>query len=268
MFNAFIQRLKENDKTHQLFIDSETIIKRLKSGQSNEEFESWILTALTHHRWEIRNNAIKIAGLGKYKNIASEICHRMLSPLEIGFVRRNAAITLAQINHYDEAIINALQQALYDRYWEVRTQAAITLSKLARPDSGLEQKILSMIFRKPIESIPAYPIFFPKRIFRERNFEVRAALILALGACLTDKKTLHGIELLLQDDLWKVRDAAIQAYLSASVRLGEELAVILSHLKDIDLTCPDFVPSFPIRTTYNRTIERYRNQLTGNNGRE
>ena len=63
---------------------------------------------------------------------------------------------------------------------------------------------------------------------------------------------LPALTIPLEDDMWKVRDASLQGFVRAAKRLNLSQEEISSRMSQLDLTCTEFNPSFPIRRTYNR----------------
>ena len=266
MFILFLARLKRNGRYRKDLLDSEKMLKSIRQKVTPADLQEWIGQALQHPFWEVRTNAVKIIGLTRMDFFCEKLSTLLLTKRELGFIRRNAATSLGQIGVPSERVLDALIAALSDPYWEVRGQAAIALSKLGKPDPQIEQMLLKMLFRKPLEQIRNYPILFPGRIFREKNFEVRATLISALGTFLSDPNNIRALEILMQDDSWKVRSTAIQAYRISANRLGVAQETIISRLKSVDMTCADFAPAFPIRRVVNENIEIAMSEPFDNNG--
>jgi HEAT repeat protein len=209
---------------------------------------------LRHPFWEVRNIGVKAAGIGKLDEAKTLLLEILSCPAERGFIRRNAAYSLSQLVDNDGKIKKCLIQSLRDSYYEVRMQSALSLAECEGPDETLESLFVELIFKVNPGEIINYPIWFPGRIYHEKNFEVRAAYTIALGKFVTSKYSLHALELLLHDCFWKVREAAMQGYYHAALRMQLDENTIQSVLKELDLTCTDFRPVFPIRRTWNETI--------------
>ncbi len=233
---------------------AEKNLSKARRGQEIPDQEQWITASLNSASWEIRNIAVKICGLNRLKTTIPRLCEMLTDRKQNGFIRRNSADALRKLEDNSQPVLKALESALDDPYWEVRSHAAIAISDLALPDANLEAKILSKLFIRSVDTIQSVPIFRPKRIYREKNFEVRLALAYALGTIATDKTSIHALYLLTFDDYWKVRDAAIQALSTAAPRFGMNAEELHGLLKDIDLTCSDFKPTFPIRLTWNQIV--------------
>lgn len=237
-------------------------LKQCRNGDWPEDTRAWINEHLDHPDWEVRNVAVKLVGLGGFQTWSDGLITRLLNPSEPGFIRRNSAIALRRLEHRDSAVLKALRDGLDDPYWEVRTESALGLMQYADPDSELADLLIRRIYRNPPDSMNSYPIVRPLRIYREKNFEVRAALLRALGSVLDDTQKLRALEIPLMDDLWKVREAALEAYVRAALRLNVDDQKIQDTLSGLDLTCTEFKPTFPIRESYNRLMHNIRDRST------
>ncbi len=251
--NALLRRILSRNAAHNRDLyDIEKLHRDLKKGLSIHDLESTIRRYFDHPRWEVRNTAVKVAGDSGSAAFAPALCRFMTDRKQKGFVRRNAATALRSFRGSRAEILPELMNALGDSYWEVRAQAALTIAEIAEPDAALEGELIRRLFRTSPSIIHHLPYFFPLRVYRERDFEVRAALTRALGAVATSSATLHVLELLTGDSYWQVREAAIESLFRSAPVLGVSTMDLLQILQDLDLTCPDFRPKFPIRETWNR----------------
>ena len=230
---------------------SEQILKRVRNSEVFPELQNWILKNQTHPSWEVRNNWIKIIGELKSGDFNRYLIDLLLDRSQIGFIRRNAAISLSRTLSTCSDILPELIKALNDPYWEVRSHTALLYGHIGSPNEKMENIFITKIFKKPISQINQYPIWFPSRIYREKNFEVRAAYATALGSAITKASSLSAFEIMLKDDYWQVREASLINLASAANRLGIRNNELRLKFSDIDLTCPDFFPVFPIRKTWN-----------------
>lgn len=245
MFFSFI---KKNLDERRFYAAAEKRLNDARNGVWPEDSEQWIRKNLSHSNWQVRNIVVKLIHRGKLLEFSPNLIQFLTSGLQVGFIRRNSAIALASFES-DDAIVEAFKIGLEDPYWEVRTACAKGLAAQGRPDSELTELIIQKIYRKPLDKIPSYPIFRPKRIYREKNFEVRAALFRALGTVMAEKKHIHALEIPLEEDIWKVREAALEAFVNASQRLGYTPEQVKETLSRLDLTSTEFIPTFPIRQT-------------------
>ncbi len=256
MISELIRHFREKQGPRKNLATAENYLRRMRKNDSPENLEDWVRENLEEPVWAVRNIAVKLAGMGGVKSVIPELCRILTSDNEIGFIRRNSASTLIELEESSPEICESLVVALGDSYYEVRARAADALALLGDPDTALADHLIGFIFKKAPENIQILPIFFPRRVFREKNFEVRSALTRALGSLLTSEKQLHALEIILQDDHWKVRAAAIETYPAAAQRVGKSEDQIVEVLKSVDLTSQDFVPAFPIRRTLNQSITR------------
>ena len=241
--------VKKNLENRRYYGAAEKRLKDVQNGAWPEDSEQWIKKNLTHPSWQVRNIAVNVIRKGKLLEYSPDLIQFLTNESQVGFIRRNSAIALASFDKVDEAVIAAFIIGLEDPYWEVRTACAKGLATQGKPNFELTELIINKIYRKPIDKIPSYPIFRPKRIYREKNFEVRAALFRALGTVMAEKKHIHALEIPLEEDIWKVREAALKAFVSASQRLGYSSDQLKETLSRLDLTSTEFIPTYPIRQT-------------------
>ncbi len=251
--NALLRRILSRNTTHNRDLSNiEKLHRDLKKGLRVPDLETVIIDYFNHPRWEIRNTAVKAAGESGIVAFVPLLCRFMTDRKQKGFIRRNAATALKSFRGNSKEIMPALMRAVWDDYWEVRSQAALTIAEIAEPDETIEMELIRRLFRTSPSIIHHLPYFFPLRVYRERDFEVRAALTRALGAVAITPSTLHVLELLTGDSFWQVREAAIQSLFRCAPSMGVSIMDLLLTLQDLDLTCPDFRPKFPIRETWNR----------------
>jgi len=250
---SFVRKnLKLRSQRHSAF----RILNAVRENTIPDDPSDWILENLSNPDWEIRNVAVKLIGLCNKIEHTDKLVAFIENQKEPGFVRRNALTSLRQISPCEESVQTSVLQSLSDKYWEVRTEAALWLYHHAEPDMDVSRLLISRIYRKDPALIKCYPVFWPKRIYNEKNFEVRAAMLLALGSVIKDKSQLIALEIPLQEDLWKVRESALIGYFNASRRLGIDERVVAEKLQSFDLTCTECKPNFPIRNTFNELSEK------------
>ncbi|MBN1878736.1 hypothetical protein JW823_01370 [bacterium] len=252
---VFLSIIKKNLDGKARLKAAEKRLTDAKNGEWLSDTDDWIREMLKHDNWQIRNVAVKLIGEGKKSEFTEVLTNFLTDGSQAGFVRRNSAISLYTFDSVEDTVIRAFFVGLDDPYWEVRTECALGLSLHGVADASMTASLIAKIYRKPIDRIPGYPIFWPKRIYREKNFEVRAALLRALGSVLDNPELMHALEIPLSEDIWKVREAALDAFVRAARRLRYPGDRIKSLLMGMDLTCTEFIPTFPIRRTFK--------QLTG-----
>lgn len=244
--------LKRNLNDRAQLAAAENRLLDARKGHWRIDNDMWIPEGLTHDSWQIRNVAVKLIGEGKRVEYTGSLAGLMTDRSQAGFIRRNSAIALQGFDSVDHQVLETFSQALDDPYWEVRTEAALGLARHGQPDARITADLIGRIYRRSPDRIPDYPVFWPKRIYREKNFEVRAAMIRALGSVMNDRDKMHALEIPLAEDIWKVRDAALDAFIRAAGRLQYPADRIRSALSGLDLTCTEFIPTFPIRETFSR----------------
>ncbi|MBN1296579.1 hypothetical protein JXA80_07340 [bacterium] len=223
-------------------------LSRARKREWPDDTRKWVDSHLHDTDWEIRNVAVKLAGMGRMTEYTDELVQFLENRSQPGFIRRNSAAALREIGACEPGVFLA---GLDDPYWEVRTESAFGLQCCGSPDPHLARTLIAKLYRKPPDRLSGYPLLRPSRIYREKNFEVRSALLHALGTAATSEADLRAIEIPMQDDIWKVRVAALEAFVSAAGRLGLDQERMASVMSSIDLTCTEFIPTFPIRETYN-----------------
>jgi hypothetical protein len=258
--------IKTNFTERRLQISAEQRLDNARKGIWPVDTEQWITDNLTHPNWQIRNIAVKLIGEGLLTGFLNVLAQLITDTSQVGFVRRNSAIALTAFDNVGPESVMAFVAGLEDPYWEVRTECANGLAVHGRPDVELTEKLIRKIYRKPLEKIPSYPIFWPQRIYHETNFEVRAAMFRALGTVMAAKTYIHALEVPLEEDIWKVREAALEAFVRASRRLGYSVEYIRETLSRLDLTCTEFIPTYPIRQTLSTLPDVHEDSAGGGPG--
>ncbi len=179
--------------------------------------------------WEVRNVGIKLIGIFKDKDKVAYLLEILKSVEENGFIKRNALISLRQLDVWDSELTDLLKQLLHDPYYEVRVAAVDYLR----------------------ECIPAREYTNFKEIIRQKlkksRWEEKLAC-LRLVARLGDKEDLPYLE---------------GYYLNSNSRLREELLELLhsfyrrnlftpeetkGHIEKILLTSNNLSPEFRLKS--------------------
>lgn len=84
-------------------------------------------------RWEIRNVGVKLIGLFKDKSKTDYLVDILKSGKENGFVKRNALVSLKQLNAWNADIKKLLLEMIDDGYYEVRVAALEYLAQECTP---------------------------------------------------------------------------------------------------------------------------------------
>jgi len=253
MFSVFNHWMKKNGAVREDLSRARSILKDLRDRKNIEKVDLWVASALNHSNWEIRNIAVKVVQLEQLNQFIGEICNMILDPSEIGFIRRNGAHALSEIgaNNLEMALL-ALDKAIEDRYWEVRAHAALSIAAISPPDHSRECRIIDLLFKRLPSTIQTMPIWRPNRIYKEKNFEVRMAMTLALGSTATDPESISALNLLSHDDNWKVRNASLKAVANIYNRWDNKHNQLLKIFNKTDLSCTTFQPVIPIRITWDK----------------
>ena len=207
---------------------------------------------LSRESWKQRNIGVKLVGLLGFRSLRHEILRvaserrpdtwrrRLLGGdfVEPGFLRRNAVLSLIQLDVHDEELERILPITLCDPYWEVRVAAAkmaAHFAPLLTPD----------VRRAAVQRLTT--------LLRERNFEVVAAATEALQAVALDKSILSTFETLHDHPNWQVRNAVARAYQELYRRgVIEDRDLLLARVLDILVTCDSFHPTFELKETLRR----------------
>ena len=209
-------------------------------------------------RWQIRNEGVKLVGLLGYRDrlpfILALLRDKTPAPglqrlfggdyRQVGFIRRNAAATISQLDVYDASVRATLLDLLADPYYEVRSAAARAYAALAPETADVDEESLDSL----------------RGLLRESSFEVRSAAILALGK-MGDGAVVEWLRPFYQDPNGKVRQAVIDAlYDLVRRKMISDLDGLSEELDGILVTSNHFDPDFPIKRTLNRLIDMIRRQ--------
>lgn len=211
------------------------------------DLEQRVTTLLERRRWQERNVGVKLVGLLKLRAFRRKLCgiitdrrqapwyERMLGGdfREAGFVRRNALVSLSRLPEPDEMIEETLIQALGDPYFEAQSAAAATAGQLAAAFPSAARRRLATRAAE---------------LTRDQNFEVAVAATQAIGKLSDDDGVVETLKALHYHPNWKLRDAAVEAYLELykrGVLIDRER--IAGLLDDVLATCEDFRPRFPLK---------------------
>jgi len=206
---------------------------------------------LTSPSWPERNLGVKLIGLLKHEEKLSSLLHLLADRTpasrlqrffggdyrQVGFIRRNALISLQILNKWGPEVEARVFEALDDCYYEVRAQAARTMGHCAEEilqKQAVTEKLLSLI--------------------KDRSFEVVREVVLALGAVGGDREVAKALLGLKEHHYWQVREAALRA-LTMLVKRGivTDRDWLLEETSRFILTTTNFRSYFDIKETY-RTL--------------
>ncbi len=251
------------DPTRLAYLSSDQVIayaRKLSSDKDINELEgTQILETLRYFadgflvsgNWRVRNNGVKLVGILKHKqrrdlllNLASDrtpapVFRRLIGRdfRQVGFIRRNALVSLGSLGVWDERLGDLLVRVLEeDPYYETRSAVAGVIFKLRDKIGSCEQ--LARALKSNLE---------------HRSLEVRWRSLEALGAVSPDPELLSDLDRFLFHPNWRIR----QALALAVGHLVERGLVspgdpLIKRIENIIPTCTDFVPTFPLKRSLNR----------------
>jgi UDP-N-acetylglucosamine--N-acetylmuramyl-(pentapeptide) pyrophosphoryl-undecaprenol N-acetylglucosamine transferase len=205
---------------------------------------------LTSPSWPERNLGVKLIGLLKHEEKLSSLLHLLADRTpasrlqkffggdyrQVGFIRRNALISLQILNRWGPEVEARVFEALDDGYYEVRAQAARTMGHCAEAllqKQAVTEKLLSLI--------------------KDRSFEVVREAVLALGAVGETREVAKGLLGLKEHHYWQVREAALRAVTMLVERgIVTDRDWLLEETSRFILTTTDFRSYFDIKETYRK----------------
>jgi UDP-N-acetylglucosamine--N-acetylmuramyl-(pentapeptide) pyrophosphoryl-undecaprenol N-acetylglucosamine transferase len=212
--------------------------------------------------WNQRNVGIKLIGLLKDESKIDHLLRvltdrtpvgwwrRLLGGdfYQVGFIRRNALVSLVLIDRHTEALEEALLTALSDPYYEVRAQAARALARFSQRLTAPSR------FQKALMGMLA-----------DKSFEVIRESALALGSVGQDGYAIEALLGLRLHRYWQVRQAALLALAELARRsIPSDPERMLQDVTGFVVTATDFRPSFTIKGAYRELVE----ELTSMTNRE
>jgi UDP-N-acetylglucosamine--N-acetylmuramyl-(pentapeptide) pyrophosphoryl-undecaprenol N-acetylglucosamine transferase len=205
---------------------------------------------LTSASWPERNLGVKLIGLLKNEEKLSSILHLLADRTpaskiqrlfggdfrQVGFIRRNVLIALQMLNKWSPEVEARVFEALQDRYYEVRAQAARTMGHFADKlfqKQAVTERLMTLI--------------------QDRSFEVVREVVLALGFVGGDREVAEGLFDLKEHHYWQVREAALKA-ITMLVERGvvTDREWLIAETSRFILTTTDFRSYFDIKETYRR----------------
>ena len=205
---------------------------------------------LTSASWPERNLGVKLIGLLKHEEKLSSLLHLLADRTpasrlqkffggdyrQVGFIRRNALISLQLLNKWGPEVEARVFEALDDGYYEVRAQAARTMGHCAEEllqGQAVTEKLLSLI--------------------NDRSFEVVREVVLALGAAGGNREVAKSLLGLQEHHYWQVREAALRA---VTMLVEREIVTdrdwLFKETARFILTATDFRSYFDIKETYRK----------------
>lgn len=233
---------------------AELILKKATNAKNADKvsLRKEALSYITDEYWEIKNIGIKILGKVGGEGDVTVLCNLLGNKKEVGFVRRNSAISLREIGAGSKDVIEALLAAINDSYWETRAEAIRSIGELGEKDKMLESRILERLWGKRFDNSSGVNETYSPR-FKEKNIEVKAAIAECLGKIGKSENSILSLKSLSNDDSWMIREKALAALVQVVDVDSEEFKQIISK---IDLTCESFVPIFPLKELFNKVVKK------------
>jgi murein biosynthesis integral membrane protein MurJ/undecaprenyldiphospho-muramoylpentapeptide beta-N-acetylglucosaminyltransferase len=117
-------RFKEKKTPLPLLSPFEFLKKVSASPQSyREDFFYKINIYMSSKKWEIRNIGVKLIGLFQDAGKTNLLLNILKSDDENGFIKRNALVSLGQLDFWDDGQKEMIRKLLNDSYYEVRAAA-------------------------------------------------------------------------------------------------------------------------------------------------
>lgn len=174
----------------------------------NSEHLDYLRYRASHYlisdNWNVRNTAVKLAGLTKDSSKISFLS-RLLSEEKTGFIRRNVLTAYRHIGQYNEILEKDIFKALNDKYWEVSVEALKCIkffSDETKQNDKFRPYIVNLMnrgnFEIKLNSIEAYSVFISsiedmaelKKFYYHNNGKLREAVIVVLAE-LREKKIIN-----------------------------------------------------------------------------
>lgn len=207
--------------------------------------ENKIPEYLKSTNWKIRNIAVKLIGMAKldnyYNSLLEIVSNREPASFwqqicggdyyQVGFIRRNALRSFSQLKTFTPELEKVLLLAFKDPYFEVRTQACLTIADL------------SSQINDPVRLVKGLTL-----LLKDRCFETLAASILALGKIADSDDILPFFNRFVKYGNWKVRQALVNALINLYDRkVCTKVETLNTILDSMVITSTDFKPEFQLK---------------------
>jgi len=208
---------------------------------AGERTDGWLRSPA----WEVRNAALKLIAHLHDESRYPLLIQKLTDRREAGIVRRNAAEAVARVGLDTDAALSALRKALGDPYWEVRSEAARALARLFPPSEPLEQDLLGALYGHERNG---------RHAVAEDNFEVRMALVEALGCLGVRAEAFDALVGLTDDENWLVRSQAAVAVGQFAARHPAFFRQARALLLDVDRQSEGAISYFVHRDVLSHTL--------------
>ncbi|MCP4156969.1 MAG: murein biosynthesis integral membrane protein MurJ [bacterium] len=184
---------------------------------------------LSSGRWEIRNVGVKLIGVFKDKSKTQYLVDILTYGKENGFLKRNAVISLRQLNAWSGDIKKMLMQLLQDSYFEVRVAALNYMSQCSSvKDYSFYKEVLHQRMQKSA-------------------IEEKLAL-LRLIAKIGDREELDFLEDYYLSSNSLIREELLQLLHSFYRRKILSAEEIHEHMQRILITSNNMLPEFKLKS--------------------
>ncbi len=203
---------------------------------------------LVEPSWQLRNVGVKLIGLlgdaSKVDHLINLLTDRTpvgrLQRLfggdfvQVGFIRRNCLTSLIQLDVFTPELEQALEHALTDPYYEVRSHAAKALGHFAdrlSDRTGFQARLISAL--------------------EDKSFEAAGAAALALGRVGVDRRAVEALTGLRLSRYWQLRRAALVSLAELCRRgVAPDAELLKEEVTGFVTTATDFTPRFALKAAY------------------
>ncbi len=224
--------------------------KVIGSADDLDYYRHRAASLLTSPSWPERNLGVKLIGFLKHQKKLFSLLHLLADRTpasrlqrilggdyrQVGFIRRNVLIALQILNEWTPEVEARVFEALEDRYYEVRAQAARTMGHFADQliqKQAVTEKLLALL--------------------KDRSFEVVREVALALGAVGEDLEVVKVLLGMREHHYWQVREAALKGVTMLVERgVVMDRDWLLGEISRFILTTTDFRSYFDIKETYQK----------------
>ncbi|HPQ42115.1 MAG TPA: hypothetical protein PLV45_17225, partial [bacterium] len=85
-------------------------LSRCRRGEWSGDTDLWVSDHMKHPDWEVRNIAVKLVGMRPIPSLAGAVTACLLDRNEPGFIRRNSATALRQLDTETPEILAGLRR--------------------------------------------------------------------------------------------------------------------------------------------------------------
>ena len=205
----------------------------MPEAAARERLQAYVVST----SWEVRNVAVKLIARLEDPSLYPILLQKVRNGTDVGIITRNSIAAIRRLRLRTPEVEDALRRALSHSYWEVRCEAARALSELFEPSPRRTDLLVSLLhFLASGKN---------SRVIGEKNFEVRAAVAVALGRSGEPEASLPVLEALAGDPHWLVRHQAAVALVEMSGRNGDAAPRAAAALDRIDVLGDGCRSDFP-----------------------